>query len=284
MAREVIIFFIGIFLLTQVLGLYIGSKYINLIKAMPELQPQLFPGVSPQSIENSIFLLFYILAITVVIILVIRFKKILLRGIEAVAIFFASLITFDFLFPIAIFSIPVSIFLSLGLTSWKMLRPSVLNQNLAVIFSVSGVGAFLGVSLGILPVLVFIILLSFYDFISVFVTKHMIYIAKEIAKTPTAFSAAFPYKFKKPVYFVVGSKRVKRHYQLGGGDIAIPLMFSVSVLREFTFYHTVFSMLGAVASLCLITYFVTKKHIALPALPWISSGMLIGFLISAITI
>ncbi|MEM7825272.1 MAG: presenilin family intramembrane aspartyl protease, partial [Candidatus Aenigmatarchaeota archaeon] len=219
--KSIILFFVGIFLLTQILGLYVGSEYINLIKT-GELEPAF---ENPENVENSFILIVYMLLVTGAVIIMIKYKKVLLKAVEAVAVFFASMVTFDFLFPFAIFFIPVSIILSSILTAWKMFRPSVLNQNLALVFSITGAGAIIGASLGIFPVLIFISLISVYDFISVFLTKHMVYIAKEITKTPTAFTAAFPYKFEKPKKIIFKGKKVTKKFhvfQLGGGDIAIP--------------------------------------------------------------
>lgn len=181
------------------------------------------------------------------------------------------------------------IIIAISLTSWKMLRPTILNQNLALVFSVTGAGAILGVSLGILPVVIFVIFLSIYDFISVFITKHMVYIAKEIVKTPTAFTAAIPTKFKKAVLFSEpGGKKVKKKihiFQLGGGDIAIPLVFAVSVLSSFDIYHSLFVVVGAAISLSFLIYYVLNRPgRVLPALPWISSGMIASFLISLLVL
>lgn len=280
--NKIILFFVGIFLLTQILGLYVGNEYINLIKA-GELEPAF---ENPENVENSFLLIFYMLLVTGVVIIMIKYKKALLKAVEAVAVFFASMVTFDFLFPFAIFFIPVSIILSSILTAWKMLRPSVLNQNLALVFSITGAGAIIGASLGVFPVLIFISLISVYDFISVFLTKHMVYIAKEITKTPTAFTAAFPYKFEKPKKIIFKGKKVTKKFhvfQLGGGDIAIPLIFSISALRTYGLIQAIFSIIGSLISLCFLVYFVTKRPgTALPAIPWISCGMLLGFIISMI--
>jgi presenilin-like A22 family membrane protease len=280
--KEIMVFFVGIFLLTQILGLYVGNEYIQLMKT-GEIQPVF---ENPESVENSFLLIVYMLVITGVVILMIKYKRVLLKVLEAVAVFFASMITFDFLFPVVIFFIPLSIILSSILTAWKMLRPSVLNQNLALIFSISGAGAIIGASLGVFPVLIFIAIISIYDFISVFLTKHMVYIAKEITKTPTAFTLAFPYKFKKPKKVVLEGKKVTKKFhvfQLGGGDIAIPLIFSVSAFRSYGLTQALFSIFGAIVSLSLLIYYVTKRPgTALPAIPWISCGMLIGFIISMI--
>jgi presenilin-like A22 family membrane protease len=278
--KNVASFFVAIFLLTQLLGLYIGSQYIGLIKT-GQAQP-IFEN--PEKTENSFLLLVYIFIGTSIIILAIKYWKFLIRIIEAVAVFSASAIAFIFLIPVEIFYLPIGFFLALVLTAWKMLRPTVLNQNLSLILSVAGAGAIIGASLGILPSLIFILLLSIYDFVAVFVTKHMVYIAKEIVKTPTAFTLAFPYKFKKPVQFVVGEKKVKKKFhvfQLGGGDLAIPLIFSVSILSSFSLSQALLSIIGSAVALYLLISFSAKKPgRALPALPFICAGAVAGFLIS----
>jgi len=265
----------------QFLGLYIGNEYLSLIEvglAQPVFE-------SPERIENTLFLVSYILVSTFFIILIIKYKKILLRVVEVVVIFFALLFTLDFLFPIMIFYIPLSLLLALVLIIWRFKRPSFLNQNLIIALSIPSVGAIIGASLGIIPSLLLLVLLSVYDFISVFITKHMIYMAKEMIKTPSAFSLAFPHKFKKPVLFKVGKKKVRKKFhvfQLGSGDLAIPLMFSVSVLSSFSLNHALFTIFGSAIMLTLIIYFATKKPKALPAIPLISAGTLTGFLISLI--
>ncbi|MEM5846752.1 MAG: presenilin family intramembrane aspartyl protease [Candidatus Aenigmatarchaeota archaeon] len=278
--KKVVLFFAGIFLLTQILGLYIGNEYIQLIKA-GEAEPFF---ENPESVENSVILLIYMLLMTALVLLIIKYRIALIRALEAVAIFVASAWTFDFLFPVVIYFIPVSLILASALTAWKILRPSVLNQNLALIFSIAGVGAILGASLGVFPVLVFIACIAIYDFISVFLTKHMVYIAKEITKTPTAFTVAFPYKFEKPKKVILKEKKMKKKihvFQLGGGDIALPLIFSVSVLKSFGLIQAIFSVFGALLFLSILVYYVTKRPgTALPGIPWISCGMLTFFIIS----
>lgn len=269
-----------IFLLVQVLGLYVGNQYIGLIKA-GQAQPVF---ENPEKIENTLLLIVYILIGTGLIILAIKYWKFLIRIIEAIAIFSASTITFMFLIPIQIFYVPIGVLVALVLTVWKMLRPTILSQNLSLIFSVAGAGAIIGASLGILPSLILILLVSVYDFIAVFITKHMVYMAKEIIKTPTAFTLAFPHKFKRPVQFVAGKKKIKKKFHvfhLGGGDFAIPLMFSVSVLSSFSFWQALLSTIGSATALSLLIYFSAKKPgRALPALPFICAGAIMGFIIS----
>ena len=279
--------FLGIFLVTQALGLYIGTQYIQAI-AIGVAEPVV---ENPENIGNSFMLFFYILVGTGMMILMIKYIKFFIRIIEAVAVLTASYITIGFLLPnyfsifyiifldVPIFLVPAM--LATILTIWKIFRPSILNQNIAVISTVSGVGALLGASLGILPVLVFMIILSIYDFVSVFITKHMVYMAKALTERPTAFTAAVPHTLKGYKVSKSGMGKKIHVFQLGAGDILIPLLFSVSVLKTFSLTNSIFVIFGSAIALgLLISYVMKRPGKALPALPFVSLGGMAGLLLS----
>jgi presenilin-like A22 family membrane protease len=268
-----------IFLITQLLGLYIGNQYLGGIEA-GELPPAV---ENPESVSNSFMLFIYILVATGGILLLVRFWKPSIRALEAFVVFFSSWFTFDFLIPIGVWYFSLGFFLAIILTAWKALRPTILSQNIAAVISGAGVGALLGASFGFLPSLVFLILLCIYDFVSVFITKHMIHLAKALTETPTAFTIAAPHKFKKATYIGIKKAKKKFHvFQLGVGDIVIPLMFSISLLRNFTIINSLFTIIGSTIALLLLIYYMSKKPRPLPALPFISLGTLSGFIISMI--
>jgi len=298
-----------IFLIIQIIGLYVGNTYIEIINQAIETgeleeRPGIIPGVSPERVENSFFLFGYIIVVTIGIILVIKFKKSFLRGVEAFVVFGSSWLTFLFLipFPIQIMWENFIIYLlsplgSMGfilfniltlnslfaliLTAWKAFRPTIISQNVAAIISGSGAGALLGATLGIAPSIIFMMILSIYDFVSVFITKHMVHMAKAITEKPMAFTIAAPHKFKKAKYIPVKKAKKKVHvFQLGLGDIVIPLMFSVSILNKFTMLHSVITVIGSLIGLLLLTIYITRKPRALPALPFVCTGALSGYLIS----
>lgn len=272
--KQVFLAIIVVFLSVQLIGLYTGYLYLQYIKT-GELKP-IFEN--PNDVSNSFLLLFYILLMTGVILLIIRFKKALLRVLEAVAIFFTSDIVFELMIPYGIGIIPIGAVLAFLLTVWKIFRPTLLSQDVALVFSVAGAGAVIGVSFGILPVIAFILLLSTYDFISVFYTKHMVYMAKAITERPIAFTAAFPVKDR--IEEKGKNKEFQHVFQLGGGDLVIPLVFSVAVLNAHGFVPMLTSLIGSLIALIILFYYVLNKPgIALPALPPISAGALIGFAI-----
>ncbi|NYZ79630.1 hypothetical protein H0N95_00070, partial [Candidatus Micrarchaeota archaeon] len=156
--NQVFIVLMTIFVATQIIGLYTASQYILYINA-GELTPMFD---NPNDIGNSFLMVFYILAVTAVLILVIKYKKSFLKVIEALAIFFTASIVFDFAFP---WVLGLGEVLALILTAWKMFRPTHFKQNVALVISISGAGAVIGSSFAILPILVFMLLLSIYDFI-----------------------------------------------------------------------------------------------------------------------
>lgn len=265
--KRVMLLLIALFLSVQALGIYVGSQLISAGISVVE---------NPEDVSTSGLLFVYILATTALVILIIKYKKWLLRVLEAFAIFFASDVVFE------TFIGAPGLVLAAALTAYKVLRPSLVSQNLALIFSVAGAGAVLGASLGIMPVIVFMLLLATYDFISVFVTKHMVYMAKEITKTPMAFTAALPYAPSPAEAKRLGKEGAakKAHvFQLGGGDLVIPLVFSVSVLHAYGLKAAMFTELGAAVALVLLFLSVMKKPKALPALPPITAGALLGFLL-----
>lgn len=287
------------FISVQVLGMATGYRYLNLI-SVGAVEPALG---QPENPMNALYLLGYILVVTLIILLVIKFKKSVITVLEGLAIFFASMIVFQLLVPISIpipylGLFPLGILLALLLTYVHLKKRTYLTQNIALVFAVSGAGAVLGASLGVLPVLLFILALGVYDFISVFYTKHMLYLAKAITEKPRAFTAALPSNIKS---YGQGSKEREQEqrkmkkssqgkeghghtFQLGGGDLAIPLMFTVSTMRV-GLMHSLATAIGAlVALIILFSYVIRKPGIALPALPPITAGGLIGFLISVIVI
>ena len=263
--RETFFALLSIFLIVQIIGLYCGYQYIQMLNT-GEIEGAF---QNPEEVSNSLLLFVYILLMTGVLLLIIRFKKSLLRVFEAMAIFFASWIAFDFLIPYWLIgeNIPWGLVLALALTAWKMLKPTILSQNVALIFALSGAGAIIGGSLGVLPIIVFLLILSIYDFISVFWTKHMVYLAKAITERPMAFTAAVPLKTKK----------VSHVFQLGGGDLVMPLILSVSVLGRLGLYQAALTTLGSLVALGILFAYVLKHPgEPLPALPPVSAGACLG--------
>ncbi len=128
-------------------------------------------------------------------------------------------------------------------------------------------------------------ILSVYDFVSVFITKHMVSMAKAVTERPMAFTIASPHKFKQSKYIPIKGTKKKVHvFQLGLGDVIIPMMFSVSILNSFTILNSIITVIGSLVALIFLTIVITRKPMALPALPFVCTGALAGYLISLLII
>lgn len=262
-----------IFIITQTLGLYAGSHL------MQEGVKATIVNEDPESVDNSIGLLAWILISTGALLLILRFAPewlmyIFLKAIESLAIWASALIV---LFPV-----DISVELALGLATLLvalriLLKKNILLRNVSSIIATAGAGALIGASLGVVPLLVFLVLLAAYDFIAVFKTKHMVTLAKGITGKNLSFTFALPTK--------------EHQFELGTGDLVVPLAFAVSVLgatRHATPYPFNFVPVAAILAASLAGLLITlneaskRKGVPLPALPLQSALMAVVFIATKI--
>jgi len=123
------------------------------------------------------------------------------------------------------------------------------NLSVAVIAGVAA--GVLGHSLSPAVALLFYVLLVVYDFVSVFVTKHMV---------PMVESVEGMKRSEKPSDVVA----------LGGGDLVVPAIFATSFMKYSPFV-AVASSLGAVLGVLFTLWMLKKLKSPLPALPYIGA-------------
>jgi presenilin-like A22 family membrane protease len=255
--KRVFVGLILVFLLTQVLGIAVGIGLIGEIASGEMEQPTVLTE-DPDDPINAIALIAGVLVFTGFLLIFLKLFKGagLFRLLEVFVLFAASLLVFTAFVP------SVAFLFSVELVALKLvLEKNVWVRNIAAIVAVAGVGALIGVTLGVIPVLVFLILLSVYDFIAVFKTKHMVKLAKGISNKNLAFTVAIPTK--------------EHQFELGTGDLVLPLVFAVSVMKANQSmglpYYVVPGILILLASLLglVLTINYVRKHVgkALPALP-----------------
>jgi len=270
MNKELIVQLLIIFLLTQGIGLIVGDFLIG-----EDVKTTIVTD-DPNDVENSIALFVWILVFTGVLIIIIKFAPdwlltLLLKGIESLAIFGTTVIV---LLPTLLVDEIILIIAILFVGSRIIFHRSIWLRNVSSIIAAAGAGALIGVSLGIIPILLFIVLLSVYDYIAVFKTKHMITLAKGVTKKNLSFTFALPTK--------------EHQFELGTGDMVIPLAFSISVLS--TNSHIIFPLnfvpsiailiASIVALIATLHYASLKKGRALPALPLQTILMLLMYGVS----
>ena len=212
---------------------------------------------------NSLFLVLWILFTTGIILFLLRYKRgfDLVKLLEAVALFSSSTIVLTALAPAYWFEGMIFV---LALVLYRHFNPSnILLKNSFAVLAASGVAAVVGVSLGLVPILVFMVLLAVYDYIAVFKTKHMIVLAKKIQGSGLSMTAEIPTS--------------KHSFQLGTGDLAIPVAAGISTTLFLSPIAGAMAFLGAFGGiLWTITYVSSNVGKALPAIPPITAGLLSG--------
>lgn len=258
-----------VFVITQVIGLLVAQTF------MAQNVHATFLNDNPEDPANALFLIGYILAITVLLLFIIKFLKkehlgLLLKVVETLAIFGACWLVIE-----VFFGEPWGLALAvlLVISRWAVAE-NVALRNVASILTACGAGAIIGTSLGFFPILLFVTLLAIYDLIAVFKTKHMVTMAKALVSQNLSFTVAFPTK--------------DHQFELGTGDLVIPLAMTSAMMAATAGMGVMTAVAVALiagASLMglLITLDYCSRNVgkALPALPLqvllmlVFSGMLL---------
>jgi presenilin-like A22 family membrane protease len=150
MNRPLFLQLLGFFIIVQLVGLYVGYQLFQ-----ADVQPIIITD-NPNDIANSFGLLGYVFLGTILILLAIKFlpDNVLywvFKGIEALAIFSTALIVFFSFVPEAF-----AILLAVGLVVIRIFAPQYLIwRNVSSVVATIGAGSLIGVSAGVLPVIVF---------------------------------------------------------------------------------------------------------------------------------
>jgi len=280
------------FALTQLIGIYAGVVLIQGAISNPDIQSlSVAPIANANDPANALFFLVYILIGAALVILAARYYKgmIMFQLLESLGIFSASSIVF---FAFALFPLDMGLAQALlfggvlGLLLAAAKFAWVGAKNAAAIVSSAGVGAIFGFSLGFLPAVIFTILLSIYDYIAVFKTRHMVEMARELSTRQLSFAVtakevpARKQDEKIEVYVERANKEGDR-LDLGTGDLSVPAMVAVSAytLGPNGLIYSFAVAIGSTLALYALLKFVSKERVFLPALPPICLGGMLGLLL-----
>jgi len=270
------IFIIEAFLFCLTLGLGIAAAFR--MNEIFKIQKVNIPQIS-----FSQFILNFLLA-TLFIFLILRFVKFEKeKGTIFKILFILAVSLGGLLFLETWLPEPLSLIFVFVLIFWWLKKPSVLIQDLLIILGIAGTGSILGLSLNPLMVILLLVIFSIYDFIAVYKTKHMVRMAKAMLESRAILALVIPpniFGFRESLEKIQpGGKFLI----LGGGDIAFPLIFSVSLIPSGIFNSLIvalFSLIGLFASFWFFTKQKERKPI--PALPPIAFFSIIGYLITKI--
>ncbi len=289
---------IAMFLVVQLGGLLIASLVFT-------TSPIAHSSASIQTSSiDALGYVVYIIAVALVLLLVIRFYngELLFKAIEAVVVVLPSFIVFTivlgYLAPASFTNYniiyAIALILAVSLIVIKNLRPGF--RNVITIIASIGVGVVLGLDFSFYEALLFMAFIAIYDYIAVFVTKHMVTMAKAISSRNLAFLIgtsdieAVPASYftkkeldeyrkeikesnagKNPLVKKImngGRIPVMSQIQLGAGDLGLPLMLTVSAFPQFLNYTaSLVIVVGATVGMAFTMFFLKKYQRPLPAIP-----------------
>ncbi|RLI83540.1 hypothetical protein DRP04_01185 [Archaeoglobales archaeon] len=248
-------FFVLFFLFSALLAVYSTPVY-------EEAGMHVFEN--PSDVKNSFIYFMLIILFTIFILFSIKYRKLLILVIYSVTFVAIYYVLLPFM---GIFSLVISLVLVLILA----LRPNWIIMNISALLLSAGISAIFGISLEPMPVIVLLAILSVYDVISVYKTKHMISLAESIAG------------IKAPMLFIIPIKG--KNAYMGVGDVVMPCILAASIQRYFQapklFFikiPTLTSILGATIGLLVLISLIERKGGAHPGLPFVNLGAVVGFL------
>lgn len=257
----------GWFLAVQGLGLWTGWWLLYLSPVFPQ---EVLPNYEPLD-----FLVYFLIAAALLFLVVVRWRwqwlvKVLLGG----AILAGAVNVFVSFLPPA-----GALGAGFILTSLFFLSSAALIKNLSFSVAIAGVAAPFGLALEPGGAALILLVLSVYDVIATHYSSLMGRAAVNLAKARVFPGLILPLKLKDYLKTLPASEELltKRPAErpvglLGGGDLAFPLVFAVSVLAQGALVSALV-VLGAVVglvSLEVYLIFIRKKAGPLPALPALS--------------
>jgi presenilin-like A22 family membrane protease len=263
-----------LFVVAQLVGVYTGTVILRDISHNPYIQP-LVVTAQPNDASNAGLFFLYMMLSAAVLLAIVKFIKsdIVFRLIEVLLVSTSSSIVFYALFRAILpydTAIVAGTAAGIALAIVKFFYSPA--KNIATIAATAGVGVIFGISFGVWPTIIFLILLSCYDYIAVFITKHMVDMADFMIKKDLAFTITA----KQKMYAGRGIPPQERRIDLGSGDIVAPVMFEVSLL-PYGAVASAFVFFGALIAFTIFLVLVFRKRRVLPALPPIVFGMIVSF-------
>jgi len=264
------------------LSLFVISNFLGILVALQFLTTEIVekPAVANETPLSGVYFFGMLMIATGIMLLLYKLKANFLIKVW----FFIALFSTQFIFFSAFFNLIFAIAISVVLSVIRIFSKNLALRNLIYIFSFSGAGAFFGALMGLIPSLILIIFLSIYDIVAVNFTKHMISLAKAGYNTDTLMGFVYPKKsFKEKSKNKKAEKKEKGKIGedmglIGGGDIIVPMIFSIALLKVFGLFASISSIIFSALFLSILMIKMREGKVY-PAIPAVCSGALVGFLV-----
>ena len=295
---------LGMFLITQFIGLYVINHYVNDKNDLPfGLET---PEIEKPSDYRNFFyaiLIAFVIAIALLFLLTKIKAEFILRAWFFMVVTLALGITINSFFPTKIiYAAWIALAIALPLAFFKIFKRNFIVHNTTELFIYPGISAIFVPILNFWTILILLGIISIYDMWAVWHSGIMQKMAKYQIDKLKVFSGFFvPYLSKKTRMKMKKLRKSKSKQKkkmkinvaiLGGGDVIFPIIAAGVVFKTQTltmpfglpaftggFFPAVFVIFGALLGLTYLLFFSEKKKFY-PAMPFITAGILLGMILS----
>ncbi len=260
-----------LFGLTLLLGIFSAYNYTPLIEKSI---------IEPSSFSWDSIVIFLIFA-AIFSLVVLKFKRI-------------GAVSFRFLLLLVVFSGSQTIFGSILASPWDLFTAllmvfifmsvkNVLIHDLGMVLGIAGISSILGITISPLVAVVLLVILSFYDIIAVYWTKHMVYLARGMMESGAIFGFVIPFEWRDMFYHSHEAKHKvgEKFMILGSGDIGLPLVLASSVAVVSITQALIIGIFAVFGLFATHLIFINQtQRRAMAALPPIATLTIIGYLAS----
>lgn len=303
----VTLFLLSFFILAQVVGLALISTSANVSTDangnITVSYQDTAVGARPDTSGFGSFLYLVIgVAIgTILVLVLIRFKQgTVWRLWFFIAVWIAVSIALGVIIKNKVFfDYDVALFIALLLAIWKIFFPNIFIHNITEVLMYAGIAVLLVPIFNVLWAVMLLLAISVYDMYAVWKSKHMVKMAKFQTQSNIFAGLLIPYKPSNTnANIQTNTKNLKltsnkktsektKTAILGGGDVAFPLIFAGVIMENLLMHGISKSAAFLQSSIIILTttialgllFFYAKKDKFYPAMPFVTAGCLIGWVI-----
>lgn len=160
-----------------------------------------------------------------------------------------------------------ALFVAFGLLLLRLSSKDDYFHNMSELLVYGGIAVIMLPLMSVNTIIILLLIISVYDFIAVRLSKHMISLAKT--------------QFKLNIFSGLKIESEGSSAILGGGDIAFPLLTAGVMLRDAGLLPAILVIYGSMIGL-MVLVLTGEENKFYPAMPFISSGCILGIIIGSV--
>jgi presenilin-like A22 family membrane protease len=292
------------FLLSQLIGLGVLTNYVDYKKTRETGKvswKELPYDIERPQVQESTSFIYIFAAIIIGTILLLGLIKTRVKFFWKLWFFLAVMSCLAISFS-AFIPAETALLIAIMLALWKIIKPNFYVHNITELFIYGGIAAIFVPIMNVFSASLLLIIISIYEFIAVYKIKHMIALAKFQSSENVFAGLYMPYFKKESKIITLPSKKHSLQHEeirergikdkksklktrtssdfeiaiLGGGDIALPLIFTGVILKTYGLQSSFIIVLFSTFALAYLLLKSEEKKFY-PAMPFITAGCLVGY-------